>query len=77
MQNKETIKIMKAIADREKKKNYRITIIFKDQIIVERFYREEIAKKTVADMKVLCPELFVSGAVEEKRGIWKVIRTKN
>lgn len=58
-----------------KKRNYRITIIFKDQIMVERFYREDIAKKTVTSMKELFPGLFVGGAVEEMCKTWKVIWT--
>lgn len=59
----------------DKRKNYRITIIFKDQIITEKFYREDIAKNTVASMKDLFPGLFVGGAVEEKDKTWKVIWT--
>lgn len=59
------------------KKNYRITIIFKDQIMIEKFYREDIAKKTVINMKELFPELFVGGAVEEKNKKWEVIWTLN
>ena len=57
----------------ETKRNYRITIIFKDQIMVEKFYREDIAKKTVTSMKELFPRLFVGGAVEEKHKTWEVI----
>lgn len=60
---------------REKKRKYRITIIMKDEVTVEEFYREDIAIKTVETMKVLLPEIFVGGAVEEKRGKWKVIWT--
>ena len=59
----------------KKKKNYRITIIFRDQIMTERFYREDIAIRTVTNMKELFPGIFVSGAVEEKKGIWKVVWT--
>lgn len=57
------------------KKNYRITIIFKEQIMIERFYREDIAKTTVTNMKELFPKLFVGGAVEEKHKTWEVIWT--
>lgn len=60
--------------DREKK-NYRITIIFKDDIIVERFETQEIAKKTVTGMRDLFPERFIGGALEKKRKKWKVIWT--
>lgn len=64
------ITIMKEI-----KRNYRITIIFKDQIMVEKFYREDIAKKTVTNMKTLFPQLFVGGALEEKNKSWNIIWT--
>ncbi len=57
------------------KRNYRITIIFRDQIMTEEFYREDIAIKTVTNMKELFPGLFVGGAVEEKKEIWKVVWT--
>ena len=59
----------------EMKRKYRITIIFKDQIMIEKFYREDIAKKTVTNMKELFPGLFVGGSVEEKHKTWKVIWT--
>lgn len=60
---------------KEMKKNYRITIIFKDQIMIERFYREDIAKKTVTSMKELFPNLFIGAALEEKSKSWNVIWT--
>lgn len=59
----------------EKKRNYRITIILSDEIIVERFETEEGARKTVNDMRELFPKMFVGGAVEEKQKKWKVIWT--
>lgn len=45
--------------------------------MIEQFYTEEIAKKTVANMKELFPGLFVGGAVEEKNETWEVIWTIN
>lgn len=62
---------MKEMSD--KKRNYRITIMFKNQIMIEKFYREDIAKTTVANMKKLFPDSFVSGALEEKHKTWEVI----
>ena len=57
------------------KRKYRITIIFRDEIIVERFETEFIAKKTVNNMKILFPNIFIGGAIEEKDKSWRVIRT--
>lgn len=66
---------MKEMSD--KRRNYRITIIFKDQIMIEKFYREDIAKTTVTNMKELFPGTFVGGAIEEKHKTWRVIWTLN
>ena len=59
----------------ETKKNYRITIIFKDEIITERFSNEYIARDTLRNMKELFPNLFVGAALEEKNKGWHVIWT--
>ena len=59
----------------KERKNYRITIVFKDQIMIETFYREDIAMDTIKNMKNLFPGLFVGGAIEEKRNRWEVIWT--
>lgn len=59
----------------EIKRNYRITVIFKDEIVVERFETQEGAMKTVTAMRDLFPDIFVGGAVEKKRKKWKVIWT--
>lgn len=59
----------------EIKRNYRITIIFKDEIIVERFETEFVAKKTIREMKELFPKIYIGGALEEKGKRWKVIWT--
>ena len=56
-----------------KKKNYRITIIFKDEITIERFETEFIAIETIKKMKILFPSIFIGGALEEKRKSWTVI----
>lgn len=58
-------------------KNFRITIIFKDQVVVEKFFREDTAINTVKSMKELFPGLFIGGAVEEKKGKWEVIWTSD
>lgn len=58
-----------------KERNYRITIIFKDGITVEKFYEECIAKDTIRNMKKLVPSLFVGAALEEKSKGWNVIWT--
>ena len=57
------------------KRNYRITIILKDEIIVERFETERIAISTIEKMKELFPKSFFGGAVEKKGKGWKVIWT--
>ena len=64
----------KKLTNREKKK-YRITIILRDEVIIERFYREDIAIKTVSNMRELFQKRFVGGAVEKKRKKWEVICT--
>nr|DAL46536.1 MAG TPA_asm: hypothetical protein [Microviridae sp.] len=55
------------------KENYRITIILKDGIIVEKFYQMAVAKDTITKMKELFPNLFIGGALEEKSKGWNVI----
>ena len=56
-----------------KKKNYRITIIFKDEITIETFETEFIAMETIKKMKILFPRIFIGGALEKKGKSWKVI----
>ena len=56
-----------------KKKNYRITIIFKDEITIEKFETEFVAMETIKKMKILFPNIFIGGALEEKDKSWKVI----
>lgn len=56
-------------------RNYRITILFKDAITVEKFYEERIAKETISNMKELVPSLFVGAALEKKNKSWDVIWT--
>ena len=58
-----------------KKRNYRITIIFKDEITVEKFYEERVAKDTIRSMKELFPSMFIGAALEEKSKGWNVIWT--
>lgn len=52
-----------------------MTVIFNDEIMVERFETQEGAMKTVIGMRDLFPNMFVGGAVEKKRKKWKVIWT--
>lgn len=55
------------------KKNYRITIIFKDGITVERFETEFVAMNTIKQMKALLPTIFIGGALEVKEKSWRVM----
>jgi hypothetical protein len=55
------------------KRNFRITIIFKDEIMTEKFQNEYIAKDTIRKMKELFPNMFIGGALEEKCKSWRVI----
>lgn len=55
------------------KRNYRVTIIFKDGITVERFETEFVAMKTIKQMKVLLPTTFIGAALEVKEKSWRVM----
>jgi hypothetical protein len=66
---------MEEKANIKKRQNYRITIIMKDEVIVERFYRQGIALETVATMRKLFPDEYIGGVIEEKRKKWEVIWT--
>lgn len=55
------------------RRNYRVTIIYKDEVIREKFETQEGAKKTVTSMRDLFPDTFISGCVEKKQKRWKVI----
>lgn len=57
------------------KRNYRMTIIFNDEIMVAKFETQEGAMKTVTSMRDLFPDKFVGGAVEKKRKKWEIIWT--
>jgi hypothetical protein len=59
----------------EEERNYRITIIVKDEVIVEKFSNERIAKDTIIGLKALIPNMFIGGALEKKDKSWKVIWT--
>lgn len=52
-----------------------MTIIFKDEVMVEKFETQEGAIKTVTSMRDLFPNMFIGGAVEKKQKKWKVIWT--
>lgn len=74
---KKTIKltIMKKETKTSEKRNFRITIIFKDEITIEKFQNEYIARDTIKKMKELFPTLFIGAALEEKNKSWNVIWT--
>lgn len=74
---KKTIKltIMKENIRTLAKRNYRITIIFKDEIKVVKFENEYIARDTIRSMKELFPSLFIGGSLEEKCKGWRVVWT--
>lgn len=57
------------------KRNYRITIILKSEIVVERFINECIARNTIKGMKDLFPKSFIGAALEKKGNKWDVIWT--
>ena len=57
------------------KRNYRITIIFKDEITVERFETQFVAMNTIKQMKVLFPNIFIGAALEVKEKSWRVMWT--
>lgn len=57
------------------KKYYRITIICKDEIIIEKFSDVCVARDTIKKIKELYPELFIGAALEEKFRSWYVIWT--
>lgn len=57
------------------KRNFKITIILKDEIMIERFQNEYIAMDTIRSIKNLFPLLFVGGALEKKNKSWNVIWT--
>jgi hypothetical protein len=67
--------IMREGTKDSKKRNCRITIILKDEIIIERFYEERIAKDTIENMKKLFPNMFICGALEKKNKRWNVVWT--
>ena len=69
------ITIMDEKADINKKENYRVTIILKNEIITVKFYKQGSAMETVESMRKLFPDLFVAGAIEERSNKWKVIWT--
>lgn len=69
------ITVMEENSNIEKRRNYRITIIFTDEIIVEKFETQAGAMNTVIKMRDLFSDKFVGGALEERRKEWKVIWT--
>ena len=74
---KKQLKLTIMIEENEtsKKKNYRITIIFKDEIVVEKFETEFVAMETIKKMKILFPRIFIGGVLEQKKKSWTVMWT--
>lgn len=64
---------MEELIKNPKIQNYRITVIFKDEIIREKFHNPNVAMDTIEKFKELYPEVFMSGALEEKKKRWEVI----
>lgn len=52
--------------------NYRITVIFRNEVIRENYTTREVAKKVIEELKKLFPKKFMSGALEERGLRWKV-----
>lgn len=67
--------IMEKGTKTSEKRNFRITIIFIDEIVVETFENEYIARDTIKNMKELFPTMFIGAALEEKSKSWNVIWT--
>lgn len=57
------------------KRYYRITVILKDEIVTDKFYRKDVAIDTIIGLKKLFPEMFIGGALEERRNKWELIWT--
>lgn len=55
------------------KLDYRITVIFNDEVIRVKFATEEVAKSAIQELKKLFPDKYMSGALEERKEFWKVI----
>lgn len=76
---KRTIKIaiMKEMVRTRKKLNYRITVILKDEVIIEKFHTGAIAMDTIIELRKLNPDIFIGGALESKGEKWEVVWTLN
>lgn len=53
-------------------KNYRITVILKDEVRRSTFNTKETAKFKMEQLKGLYPKAYLIGALEEKREKWEV-----
>lgn len=69
------ITIMEKTLKTVMKQNYRITVIFKDEVVITKFNKMKLAIDAIIKMKELFPDLFLSAALEEKRKKWEVIWT--
>lgn len=69
------ITVMEEKSNIRTEKNYRVTMILKEEIIVMKCYKLDIAAETLQGMRRIFPKLFVGGAIEEKKEKWEVIGT--
>lgn len=60
-----------------KREKYRITIILTDEVMIEKFHRQDKAMETIIEMRRIFPKIFIGGALEAKRKEWEVIWTLN
>lgn len=57
--------------------NYRITVIFRDEVIRTKFATKKVARKSVKKLKELFPKKFINGALEELKERWEVIEVQS
>lgn len=55
-----------------KEKNYRITVVLKDEVRRTNFNTKEKARFKMEQLKELYPKSYIIGALEEKRKKWEV-----
>lgn len=66
---------MERISKVLEQKNYRMTIIFIDEVVKAKFYDKYQAMDTIKKMKEEFPDLFMCGVIEERNRSWEVIWT--
>lgn len=55
------------------KLDYRITVIFNDEVIRIKFATKEVAKSSIEELKKMFPDKYIGGALEEHKESWEVI----